>query len=1278
MTHGGVVSSRVAREDTSEAFAPYLPRLVQGWDQDNSRQPFRELDGSLVSVDISGFTSLSERLAARGRLGVEELILLLSGCFEGLIGIARRYGGDVLKFRGDALLLLFSDAEHERRACSAASEMQWFIERTRPMMSSVGPVELRMATGVYSGTCQFFLVDMSHRELIVAGPAATATAELEDAAGPDEILIGTRTAEAVGPGATIGKHNGGYILERREPETAGHVDWTEELVQVSGLDAFVPASLRAHLAVASGEAEHRLVTVAFLKLSDTDGIVERGGPEALADRLQALGAVVDHECTRYGVTWLESDIDGGGIKLYLTAGAPASTGSDEEAMLRALRAVLDADLDLPLQAGVNRGHVFAGDVGATARRTYAVMGDAVNLAARLCARAELGQILATGDVLDRSAARFETERRPFLLKGKERSVMAYRVGALTGVRAEEAGRLLPLVGRAAELEALGEAVAAARTMQSRLVELIGEPGIGKSRLVEELKTLSFGFNQLVSACERYSQSEPFSAWRNVLRRLAGITPEQSRIEAGEQLEPWIQTVMPDLAPWLPLLAIPFDAEVAPTPEADSIDETFRFQRLNDTVEQFLQRALVTPTLLIFEDAHWMDDASRFVLEQIAGSPAPRPWLVCVTRRPEGASLRGEDAHRLQLVLDPLSEADAAALTLASLEDEPLPEETLATLAERSGGNPLFIRELVAASRHGASLDALPQTVETLLTTRIDTLDPADRMLLRYASVIGPTFDLALIGEILADELPDAGELGHWERLTEFVTWAGPETLSFRHDLIRATAYEGLSFRRRRVIHGRVGEALESRAGERADEAPALLSLHFLEAEEYGKAWRYAVLAGDQARAKYANVVAGELYERALAAAEHLELERVDVARVAEALGDVAERFGDYAKSGAAYAQARTEALGDGEAQTRLLLKEGVLRERSGSYDDALLVYERALTDLDSFGLEPRTEAGLRAQLELAYAGVRHRQGNFAEAADWARKATTHAEEGADTRELAHAYYLLDIALTRLGRPDPSYRDRALPMLEKVGDLVGLATALNNLGVNAYFAGRWEESLAAYRRSGELSRKAGDVVSGARGTNNEAEILSDQGHLEEASERFEEALRVWRAARYPVGVALATSNLGRVAARAGRFEAAYPLFVQAQVEFERIGADAFTQETRFRIAECFVFEGRYKQALELAAVTLAAAGGAEPSVVSAALERLLGYAAVQARRPEEESAPHFARSLEQARALGAEYEAALTLKAIAETDSSGAPEARAESARILASLGVVSTPSVPLP
>ena len=161
-------------------------------------------------------------------------------------------------------------------------------------------------------------------------------------------------------------------------------------------------------------------------------MLELEGPDALGRQLDALAASVARACPAYDVTWLESDIDVGAIKIYLTAGAPFSSGEDEEGMLRALREILAADTSLPLRAGVTRGHVFTGDIGASSRRTYAVMGDAVNLAARLAARAQPGELLTTSDVLERARTEYGTEVEPLLVKGKEMAILAQRVVSRSG------------------------------------------------------------------------------------------------------------------------------------------------------------------------------------------------------------------------------------------------------------------------------------------------------------------------------------------------------------------------------------------------------------------------------------------------------------------------------------------------------------------------------------------------------------------------------------------------------------------------------------------------------------------------------------------------------------------------------------------------------------------------------------------------------------------------------------------------------------------------------
>jgi class 3 adenylate cyclase/tetratricopeptide (TPR) repeat protein len=1261
--------------------APYLPRVVRLWSEEPAAPRTRIVDGSLVSVDISGFTALAERLQAKGKEGAEELVTRISAVFGGLISAAERHGGDVLKFRGDALLLLFAGERHAERACGAASDMQWTIERIGTQETTAGTVELRMSVGVHSQPVHLFLTEQPHRELLIAGPAATRVFELEDLASAGEIVLSAETAALVDP-AWVGEPKEDALLMTRLEPGASAIP-PPPGVPGRELSDYVPRPLRDHLAIASGEAEHRQVTVAFLKLSETDTVLASEGPEGLLTRIDRVAQAAGRACEAYGITWLESDIDVGALKLYLTAGAPSTSGDDEEGMLRGLRDVIAACPGLTLRAGVNRGHVFTGDIGASSRRTYAVMGDTVNLAARLCGKAEAGEILTTSPVLDRARTLYETSVRMLRVKGKALEISGHVVGAALGRREPDDAVAGTLVGRDAELRALGQAFDAARTGRQQVVELVGPPGIGKSRLVGELRTLAddHGFERLQVATDPYSTAEPYGVFRSLLRRVAGIAETSSRDEAGVALAALVDERVPKLEPWLPLLAIAFDAEVPASIAALGLDPEQSRTRVHQSVETFLDELLVNPTLVVLEDAHWLDDASEFLLRHLVDRPGARPWLVCVTTRPgKDPFARAQEAHATSIVLEPLGDDVAAGLAHEIAAELALSQGDVEKLVARAAGNPLFVRELVTAARAGQRIDTLPDTVESLLTTRIDTLDPADRLLLRYASVVGPAFDLPLLGDVLQDEAPGAGDREHWGHLGEFVVERQDGLLAFRHDLVRATAYEGLSYRRRRDIHGRVGSAMEERLGTRADEEAALLSLHFFEAGDNPRAWRYAVLAGDRAEAGFANVVAAELYDRALAAAAELDdLPAEEVVRVNESLGDVCERFAAYERAFAALEAAR--AAGGAEAailDARLLGKEAAVLELMGRYEDALETCARGLARLDEAGAEGAEAGSVRATIELSAGGINYRRTNTDEAVRWLERAVADAEAAGDRGTLAHAYYLLDAALTDLGRDDGlRYLELARPIYEELGDLRGLGVVLSNLGIHAYYEGRWDESAAYYAESRAAKERSGDVIGGAIQVNNEGEIFSDQGYLEQATASFGVMLRACRAAGWPFGAGAALSNLGRAAARAGRFEEAHAHFDEALALFEELAAERFVTEAQARRAECLLFEGRHEEALALAAEARESARKSPVGGLEALLERVIGLAHVQAHRPAD-APPHLEESLRIARELKAEFEVALTLSAMATVGWEDAELLQAESDAILERLGVVLVPSVPLP
>ncbi|HET9728664.1 MAG TPA: adenylate/guanylate cyclase domain-containing protein, partial [Acidimicrobiia bacterium] len=388
--------------EATAALAPYIPRLLRAWPDGVAH---REVEGTLVSADLSGFTRLSERLAALGREGAEELTTLLNGCFTGMIAEVERFGGDVLKFGGDALLILYQGPRHTERACFTTIAMRELI--AQPLATSTGTrVRLRISQGMHSGTFSLFVLEGNHRELMVTGPGVTETVECEGTANAGQILLSAAAAANVDR-SWLGRHVDGRRLLRRIVALEETLDLVEDAANAVDVTPFVPAAQREQIEIGA-PAEHRRVAIGFVKFSHTDELIERSGAAELGARLQRLAAAAARAERDFGVHWLASDVYPDGGKVILTAGAPLTLGDDEERVLRAARQVLDEIDDLDLRIGVNAGPVFVGDLGSPTRRAFTVMGDAVNLAARLMQKAESGQVIASTATLERSPTRFET------------------------------------------------------------------------------------------------------------------------------------------------------------------------------------------------------------------------------------------------------------------------------------------------------------------------------------------------------------------------------------------------------------------------------------------------------------------------------------------------------------------------------------------------------------------------------------------------------------------------------------------------------------------------------------------------------------------------------------------------------------------------------------------------------------------------------------------------------------------------------------------------------
>lgn len=1139
---------------------PYVPRILLEWDADAPRH--RRVEGTLVSADISGFTALSERLAGHGREGAEDLTLLLNRCFGAMIEIVDEHGGDVLKFGGDALLILFTGGAHTERAASACLEMRAVIQQ--PWTTElVAKITLGISQGMHSGEFELHLVGAGHDELWVVGPGMTTTVQCEDGAARGEILLSHAAAanleeSVLGPVADLGRSLVG---------SPGAIDLTSPPVpDVAMARRFVPEWL-VEQAAAGRISEHRVVSVGFVFFGGADELLEREGPDALHAALQELADVTTEATERYGVFWLASDVYAGGGKIILTAGAPKSTGQDEDGATRAVRAILDADTMLPIRAGVNRGAVFMGDLGSPSRRTFTVMGDTVNLAARLMQKAQVGQMVASQTVIDRVSGELTLEPlEPFEVKGKTEPIHAALIETIGERAARGPVHEVPFVGREIEVAALHTVFEATKERRGGVVDLVGEPGIGKTRLIDEVLAAHVEMDVIRTSGGLYSRGSPYFATRQLLRPLAGIATSVGAADAGRALTDWVRSEAPELIQWLPLLAIAFDAEVPSTPEVDRIDEANRSQKLRDTVSRLFDLVLGKPTIIVVEDAYWLDEASDQLFAFLGVRARTRPWMIVSLRRIDTVCFGSRDASAHPIELGPLSEDATRVLATAAVEAGlGSSADEIDDLLARGTKNPLFVLELVRA---GVS-DTTPDSVEALITARIDTLGASDRMLLREGAVLGAVIDTDLLAEVVGDAA--LATPGRWDHLSSFLDTQGDGSLRFRHALYRDVAYEGLSYRRRQTLHSTVGTVFERRFGDDWAEASELLSLHFHAARDWSRSWRYSVTAGDRARGKFANHEAAEYYRRALDTPKATWPQGDDVSAVGESLGDVLELSGRLEEADGALVLARRQTV-DPSALVRLMRKEGILRERQGRYTQAIRWYGRAIRLADGELLDDARRKA-EGDLSLAFAAARFRQGRTSDCIEWAHRAERLGEALDDRAMLAHACYLLLIGYGVLRRPEAAqYRDRPLPLFEELGDLVGQANVLNNLGVDAKEEGRWADALELYERSRVARGLAGDVIGEATASNNIAEILSDQGYHDDAKELFDQALRAWRRADYPVGVAVATSYSGRLAARRGDYDTAREMLADALERFESIDAAYFVLETRIFQIEAEVLAG----------------------------------------------------------------------------------------------------------
>jgi class 3 adenylate cyclase/tetratricopeptide (TPR) repeat protein len=1278
----------------AERVRHYVPTVLQQHLADDPAGLAWSSRGSAAFVDVSGFTRLSESLARKGREGAEQITEIVGRVFERMLAVSYANGGRLLKFGGDALLLWFAHGDHAAHACRTAIEMRDILREIGTVVLPDTTVTLQVAQGVHTGDFHFFAVGRMHRELLPVGPAWSRLVTIQHAASAGEIVISADTAAHLPPHC-IGNAKADDDA-RSDAAVAARLlvaapATTDDLVvepppqlPYDTLAHCLSPAIRAHVVAGGGAPEHRPVTIAFVHFDGTDELLARDGASAFGEGLASLMNVIEASCAEQDVAFLASDVDHDGGKLILTAGAPKVTGNDEERMLLALRKIVSASLPIPLRIGVHRGAVFAGDVGPSHRRTYTVMGDAVNLAARLMAKAEPGHIYATADVIERSNTLFEaTELEPFAVKGKAEPVKAWSIGAAKGSRTRQPTLAkLPLTGRNAELGVIRKAYASARGGAGRLIDVTADAGLGKTRLLEALRDAAAGFTKLRGSCEAYTTSTPYALWTELLREFMQCSRDDDDDVVVARLTQAIATKIPDLAPWLPLVAIAFGIELPATPEVDALAEANRRERLHECVVRFVAATLAGPALIEIENAQHMDEASAELLAYVARALEQHPWLVAVARRPSADGFEAPEAPTVvRIELKALAAPDALRLAQLATQQNPLPPHVLDVVAKRSGGNPQFLRDLLRKVIQSGGTADLPDSAEAATMAQIDGLAPDDRAVVRRAAVFGLTFHPRMLAWF-ADEGEPAPAPDVWSRLTELFDEEPDGYLRFRRSLLRDAAYEGLPFKLRRRLHAAVARHLQDELHV-PDEAAGILSLHYFEAGEVAQAWQYANVAAKRASSVFAHVEAANLYLRAIAAGRQIAtLAPEELATVHRSLADAWYAAGEFRKASEAYAAARALVADIPLRDARLMLKLSYVEEKLGNYAEAARWTEKAREVLGR--LDDPEAAREMAQSSAWYAMLLQFEGRTDEALEWAQRAKDEAEAAGHVGALAEAYFVMGWAHGELGREGgEALMQRSLECLQRQGgNLSRQAGVLLSLGVISQWEGRWDEALARYEQGREANVKAGDAVGAALARINVAEILTDRGEWAEAEAMLLETLPFWKASQYHYYLAACLSLLGRVSLRRGRLDEALARLEESKTQFLHVGAEQEVPAVEARIAETRAAMGQPEAALEIVNALLARVDASTGVVrVQPLLERLQGHALMQqgdlwgARDALE-------ASLASAREKNNLFEATLTMLSLIELDRLEGVEPPLdmldETRTRLANLKVRAVPPVPVP
>jgi adenylate cyclase len=965
--------------------------------------------------------------------------------------------------------------------------------------------------------------------------------------------------------------------------------------------------------------ERRLVTGLFCDLVGFTPLSERLDPEEVRDIQRDYFAAMRSQIDRYGGTVQKY----AGDAVLAFFGAPVAKEDDaERAVLCALRmqsaietvaARVSSRWDIypAIRVGVNTGEVVSGVWEIGGRIDVDVTGDAINTAARFQSAAEPGEVLVGAETMHLTRRRIAYgEERLLTLKGKAQPVPAYTalgVREQFGERWEEGERATPLVGRERELVGLLDAWLRAQGGEGGMISLVGDAGVGKSRLAAEfLSKVSATTAPRILRGRCLSYGQEISLWllADLLRSLLGLHEQ----DGLEEIRATVGTMIGGLLTGCPTEkreeAIDVLGEVVGLPAGNSLVATagpeIRRAALIRSLRLVL-RALSerTPTLLLLEDLHWIDTASGEVLREVLTDLPSLRLLVIVTQRPGWSPPWSEWGWPERITLRPLREADAALLAGSVLGDVALSPELEQYVAERAGGNPFFVEELLHAlqetdgivERNGrmhllpAAAQRLPSTLTEILLARLDRLEGQVRTVAQVGSVIGRTFAVRLLAEVIgreqtALEMPLTALQG---AEIAFPRHALDTEYVFKHVTMQEVAYNTLVQKRRRELHLLTARAIASLYP--SDEYVEIIAYHYGKTEA-PEAATWLEQAGDRAAAVYATETAVNHYRETIRCLQTVDGDPRIVASVEEKLGTVLSTAGRYDEALAELSRAvETQAAAgkdletdqehrDLEAAGRVTARMGLVHRMRGTPEEGIALVRPMIELLARSG--PSLS---RASLYLALANLTFLVGRYAEMQVATERAGEIARAIGDERLLGEAEERRALAVNVLGHSEQALQifQEAIPMVERGGDLFVLWRTLNNTSIVYARLGRMEEATRSMERALTMAERIGNPHQIAFVLGNLGNLLTTVGDWTGAREHLEQAMTLL-GEEGVANAAVPLSILGQLALREGRWDDAARLLNEALAVSERTGDRQLLEDGQSYLAELDILTGNSQDAV----------------------------------------------------------------------------------------------------